>query len=444
MAENTTNSDNQNKPSLVERFMAWLYRNVDISNLDVKFIQKREHFIPIRYEVMLDKVLKRSSLSQEEQDQIRVMGEMFEEHYHLDYHKGFLELKDAFAPFNPDKETVYELEFSEEDKAEKRRILIDGIRKFLEVSNYRLMSQEDFNKCLALQPFGGLSVQVDTQYFKEFHVYYRGIREVEVTDSFLWIFKRKRKTIQFCRIFILAEYKTNPTAEEIQEMKSRGEKPVIIPEDQSGSIIAKQFRDVPIEHIKIVAPKVKLLLPLFDKVKVGGTFLGGLLTPIAKTIVAATIGTIGYILLLVGVVLAFFKGIFGFLNSRTKCMKQFSESLYHKSLSNNVAAVSMLLDQAETQEVKEALLAYYMLYVHRDRPLTIREMDDYVEAELLDAFGFDIDFEEDDAIRKLIEKELVTVIPGDSEETTRYKVLCPIKAALQKLDEIWDNYRTVE
>ena len=77
------------------------------------------------------------------------------------------------------------------------------------MSNYRLMSPEDFNKCLTLQPFGGLSVQVDTKYFKEFHVYYRGIREVEVTDTFLWIFKRKRKTIQFCRIFVLAEYKTN-------------------------------------------------------------------------------------------------------------------------------------------------------------------------------------------------------------------------------------------
>ena len=151
-----------------------------------------------------------------------------------------------------------------------------------------------------------------------------------------------------------------------------------------------------------------------------------------------------FVVLLVGIILAFLKGIFGFLNSRTKCMKQFSESLYHKSLSNNVAAVSMLLDQAETQEVKEALLAYYMLYVHRDRPLTIKEMDDYVEAELLDAFGFDIDFEEKDAIRKLIEKQLVTVIPGDSEETNRYEVLSPIKAALQKLDEIWDNYRTVE
>ena len=191
---------------------------------------------------MLDKILKRSSLSQQEQEEIRYLGLMFEEHYHLDYHQDFLKLKDAFAPFNPDKETVYELEFTEKDKIEKRKVLIDGIRKFLEVSNYRLMSQEDFNKCLTLQPFGGLSVQVDTKHFKEFNVYYRGIREVETTDTYFWVFKRKRKTLQFCRIFVLAEYKTNPTNEEVKEMKARGEKPVFIPEEQAGTIIAKQFR----------------------------------------------------------------------------------------------------------------------------------------------------------------------------------------------------------
>ena len=444
MSDSTASNSNPKKSSIIDKLMAWLSRGVDFSKLDLNFTSQREHFIPIRYEVMLDNILERSTLSDQEKEEIRYLGLMLEEHYHLDYHQDFLKLKDAFAPFNPDKETVYELTFTEEDKAQKRKTLIDGIRKFLEVSNYRLMSQEDFNKCLTLQPFGGLSVQVDTKHFKEFHVFYRGIREVEVTDKFFLLLKHTRKTLQFCRIFVLAEYKTNPTDEEVKELKAQGKKPVFIPEDLAGSIIAKQFRDVPIEHLKIVAPEVKLNLPLFDKFKVTTTFLGGLLTPIAKTLVAAALGIIGFIVLLVGIILAFLKGIFGFLNSRTKCMKKFSESLYHKSLSNNVAAVNMLLDQAETQEVKEALLAYYILYIHRDRQLTIKEMDDYAEAELMNAFNFDIDFEEDDAIRKLVEKQLVTVIPGETEETTRYQILLPIKAALQQLDSIWDNYHTVE
>lgn len=429
--------------SQVDKIMAWLWRHVDYSKLDLDLIKEREQFIPIRYTVLLDKILEQSTLTDQEKDDIRYLGLMFEEHYHLDYHHSFLELKDAFAPFNPDKETVYELDFSEDEKAQKRKILIDGIKMFLEKSNYRLMSQKEFNKCLTLQPFGGLSIRVDTKQFKEFRVFYRGVREVEVTDTFLLLFKRKRKTIQFSRIFILAEYNENPTEDEIQEMKKAGKKISLIPKEQAGSIIAKQFRDVPIEHLKIVAPKVKLILPFFDKVKVGGTFFAALGTALTKIIVTA-FTLIACMFVLFGIFLAFLKGILGFLNSKTKCMKRFSESLYHKSLSNNVAAVSMLLDQTETQEVKEALLAYYMLYVHRDQPLTMKEMDDYIEAELKSAFNYDIDFEEKDAMDKLIKKGLVTIIPGDSEETTRYQALCPIKAALQQLDSIWDNYHTVK
>ena len=447
MSDSAASNANPKKSSIIDKLMAWLSRGVDFSKLDLNFTSHREHFIPIRYEVMLDKILERSSLSDQEKEEIRYLGLMLEEHYHLDYHQDFLKLKDAFAPFNPDKETVYELTFTEEDKTQKRQVLIDGIRKFLEVSNYRLMSQEDFNKCLTLQPFGGLSVQVDAKHFKEFHVFYRGVREVEVTDTYFWILKHKRKTLQFCRIFVLAEYKTNPTDEEVKEMKARGEKPDFIPEEQAGSIIAKQFRDVPIEHLKIVAPEVKLLLPLFDKFKVGGTVFAGFATTVWKIItfiLKMAFNTFMFLFFLFLIFLAFLKGIFGFFNSKNKCMKKFSESLYHKSLSNNVAAVNMLLDQAETQEVKEALLAYYILYVHRDRLLTMKEMDDYAEAELMNAFNFDIDFEEDDALRKLIEKQLVTVIPGETEETTRYQILLPIKAALQQLDSIWDNYHTVE
>ena len=430
--------------SVIDKIMAWLWRNVDVFKFNLDFIKERENFIPIRYEILLDEILKRSSLSEQEKEDIRYMGLMFEEHYHIQYHRDFLKLKDAFAPFDPDKETVFEQEFSEEEKAQKRQTLIDGVRKFLEVSNYRLMSQDEFNKCLALQPFGGLSVQVDIKHFKEFHVFFRGVREVEVTDRFLWFFKRQRKTIQFCRIFVLAEYKTNPTEDEILEMKKNGEQPEFLSQELAGSIIIKQFRDVPVEHLKIVAPKVKLLLPLFDKFKVGGTFLAGVVTSVLKLIYTAAFSLVVFFVLLFGIILAFVKGVLGFFNSKNKCMKNYSENLYHKNLSNNIAAINMLVDQAETQEVKEAVLAYYILYLHRERPLTMKEMDDYLESELKSVFNFNIDSEEVDAMRKLVEKKLVTVIPGDSEETTRYQVLYPIKAALQRLDSTWDSYHTVE
>ena len=84
MSDSTPSNTNPPNKSIVDKMMAWLSRGVDYSKLNLNFTSQREHFIPIRYEVMLDKILERSSLSEQEQEEIRYLGLMFEEHYHLD------------------------------------------------------------------------------------------------------------------------------------------------------------------------------------------------------------------------------------------------------------------------------------------------------------------------------------------------------------------------
>ena len=405
-----------------EKLFQWLCKGVDISKLDLSSLQKNEHFIPIRYEVLLDKILERSNLSEQEKSDLRYLGLMFQEHYHYDYHQDYLKLKSAFAPFNPDQETRYEPEYSEDEKQAFRKELIEGIRKFLEVSNYCLMAESEFADCMKLQPFGSLSVKIDTGKFDSFDVYCRGLQHVDVTDTYLYIFKHVRPTIQICRVFVLAQYK----------------------EAFGSKIIVKQFRDVQVENLKIVAPEVKLLLPIFDQIKIGGTFTFSLGWSLIKMFSTLVINLALFVTLLSMTIIAGAKGLFGFLNSRTRCMQVFSSNLYHKSLSNNVAAVSLLVDQAETQEVKEALLAYYMLYLHRDTPPSMEQLDKMVENELEQTFGFYIDFEVDDALRKLKDKNLLEIIPEENDSPETYRAVTPIPEALKRLDAIWDSIHTIE
>ena len=134
-----------------------------------------------------------------------------------------------------------------------------------------------------------------------------------------------------------------------------------------------------------------------------------------------------------------FRSVTGFFTSCMKCLKTYSESLYHQSLAGNMGAVNLLVEQAETQEVKEAFLAYYMLYLLRDETLTEKRLDEHVEAWLEKNFGFYIDFEVDDALRKLVEKNLVKKFTPDDGSEPYYKVY-DLPSALRRLDEIWDNY----
>lgn len=379
------------------------------------FLDAREYFIPVDYHVILETLLRDDRLSDAERADLELVGVMLREHYHHDYHNELLELKRKFAPFNPDGETVWEPEYSEAEKEAFRDGLMRGVTRLLEVGNYRILSEAEFNECLKLQPFSGLSVSVDTTAFETFHVYYRGVRTVPETSRFYYFWKKTREVRQLKRVFVLARYK-----------KEYGHK-----------ILVKLFRDVAVENLKIIAPEVRLALPIFDRFKIGGTVFGSIFMPLYKLLVAVTLSWVLFFTFLAFFVVAMIKGVLGFFNSRIRCMQVYSSSLYHQILSNNLGAMNSLVDQAEDQEVKEAFLAYAFLYLYREKPLTEKELDGVIETWLEEAFHFAVDFEVDDALRKLREKNLMEAFPDGNGETV-YRVY-DIPSALRRLDEHWDT-----
>lgn len=391
-----------------------------LSGTELDFLrQGGEHFIPIRLELILERILNDPALDAREKEDLRTLTQMFLEHYHYDYHHEYLELKECFTPFNPDPESVYEITFSEEEKRTFRVRLVEGIGHLLEVSNYRKLSEEEFNECLKLQPFGGLAIEVNTEMFESFQVYYRGIRDVPKKEKWGYFFEKHRDVRELKRVFVLARYR-----EELHD----------------GKIIAKLFRDVAVENLKIVAPEVRLLMPLLDKMKIGGTTLAGIATAAFKFLTSLVVNPWVAMVIFGTFVMAVVKGILGFFNIRTRYLQLFSSSLYHNTLANNLGAVHLLVDQAETQEVKEALLAYYLLYRGQKEGVrrTMEELDAAVEAWLLKNFGYPIDFEVDDALRKLMEKKLVTAQSLENSEEIFYQVY-NLPSTLRRLDEIWDN-----
>ena len=422
------------------------------------FLEQREHFIPIWHEVILSKALEDPRLNEQERAKLAEFSEMLQEHYHLGYHKCFLELKHCFAPFDPDSEVVFKPQIKEEEKEMYQQRLLELVKVFLTAGNYQTLTTDQLNACLELQPSIGLKVIADTKEFSVFHIYYRGIHEGE-TDEKVWFFwHKKRQMKELKRIFIIARYD----------------------EAHGGNILVKQFRNIPIDQLQVMLPGVKLQLPVFAWMKAGGTFAGSLLMPLVKLFAAVALNIWVFFMVLVALIVGFVKSFFGMLNARTKCMQMYSSNLYHKSLSNNVAAINQLVDQAETQEIKEAFLAYYALYLERNHPMTEQELDEWVEKWLLDHFGFPIDFEVDDALRKLVEKKLVETLEVEVPETeaaetaaeteaaetealevkaaeaetpetttqksprttrTVYRVY-NLDSALRRLDEIWDNLHT--
>jgi hypothetical protein len=352
-----------------------------------EFLESREQFLPFRTEILLERMLQDSRLNDNECRMLSRLCQTLSERFHAEYHTLLESLKRDFVPFDPDCETLFEPDHSAEELQMIQLRLYKTIRKVLQIGNYRELTREQLEECLKLQPVGGLSVSVDTDDFDEFHVYYRGIRRQKETEKFLLFLKRTRWVTSLKRVFVMARFQ----------------------QKYGGRLLIKMFKDVPVENIKIIAPKVKLGMPIFDRVKIGGSVLGSLITPISKLIFAFTFSWIYFVVILTGLMIAAVKGVLSFLNSKTKYMHRFSSHLYFSNLSNNGAALITLLDAAEEQEVKETLLSYYILYVSPNRKLTLEELDKNTEDWLEEQFHCRLDFEVDDAVRKLAEKNFIEI-----------------------------------
>ena len=95
-----------------------------------------------------------------------------------------------------------------------------------------------------------------------------------------------------------------------------------------------------------------------------------------------------------------------FKNRKIQFMKALSENLYFRNLDNDAGVFHHLLDAAEEEEVKEAVLAYHFLRT-AERPLTAAELDRRIEDWFVRRWDAAFDFEVDDGVGKLRRLRLV-------------------------------------
>ena len=135
-------------------------------------------------------------------------------------------------------------------------------------------------------------------------------------------------------------------------------------------------------------------------------------------------GTLGY-----GV-----RSFYGYLNTRQKYQLNLTQSLYYQNLDNNSGAIHRLLDEAEEQENREAMLAYFFLW--RDVPpagLSSAELDARIEAFLRTRVRGEIDFEVDDALAKLERLEIAR------QDAAGHWTVPPIERAIETLASRWTS-----
>lgn len=334
------------------------------------------------------------------------------------------ELKKAYLPFSPDRDTVKVLQYSPEELSASQDQLLDEVANLVLRANYNHLTREDMERVFTGQSPHGLELKVDLSEYEQLLLFYRG-SGFETTQKRTWqslFMKQVNVDVPiYQRLFLLIKLK--PEDQRIKEiMESEGvdeEKAAKklrkyrsnLPERMGNEhIYLKLFKRIPQVDLEMLFPTTRIALKPFDKLKLGVTCGGGTGASIIATAtkVAAAANPMTAATALGGLAAVIFRQVTKVISQRTKYMMLLAQKLYFHNLANNRGVLTLLVDRAEEEEVKEALLVYYFLargiYKRNQLDLLGAEIEAFLERE----YGIHIQFDVGEAVSRLVLDGIVT------------------------------------
>lgn len=407
---------------------------------------KSDRFIPVRKTDLINACIEHNGLASSEQGAFRDLCQLMVSTLHFDYHRTLEVLKDSYAPFDPNVDTLPIEVLSPNEVEDKQRVFADTFAEVLNAANFEKVTQQDLQEALEEESLFKVRLAVEFEDFAEVVFYRRG--EYQKTETITSLFGMRKRELTFTNYDKVAVYIKFKDADYFEKNKKSTQN------FEPGSTIIKLFQNVPKADLEMLFPNSEVRMRTLDKAIIGGSALvGGTVVLVTKLGASLLLlgGLFGYWLGLsnkqvtigsqellalgvgAGVLGGFiFKEWSKFKNRKLKFMKALADNLYFKNLDNNAGVFHHLIDSAEEEECKEAILAYYFLLIS-DEPLSCKQLDKNIEHWFGKHFDFNIDFEVEDALAKLTRFGVV------SAENNLYQAL-PLSDAKATLDATWDGY----
>ena len=385
---------------------------------------RREHFIPIRADDLAQLLTDSDLVEDHDRQWFLNLCRILKSIFHFQYHEELLRLKRAYAPFDPDKDTVslhWPNDLSEEEQATN---LFDSLVAMFERANFERLDRVQLERAFEVGSEWGLNLDVDFTIFDRLELFARGETVVQ-RDHRSWkrFWRLEQRDVLVHQRLVVAFRLKQGVPKEI---------------GQAGAVTLKIFKEIPKGDLEMLLPGTKVRMTLFDRLKIALPTVSGLLLTIYKivrgAVVLAAYGLVGFLGFVGGAIGYGVKSFFGYLRTKDKYQADLTRNLYYQNLDNNAGVLFRLLDEVEEQEFRESILAYALLQ-ESQAPfgLTLDEIDRKAEQLLRAATDMDIDFEADDAVQKLVALELVHV------RDDCYRAIS-VHEALMRLDAMWDSF----
>lgn len=407
----------------------------------------KTRFVPFATVDIIEMCIDRGELSKSEIQGFREVCRMLHSIFHFEFHDKLEALKNAYRPINPNTQTISYRPQTKNETDQSMAQFVERLSSILVDANYEKIDRTDLNAALEQASLFSLKLQIEFNDFDDYVLFRRGLSKK--TEKVRPWYSLKTKELQFDsydRVVLYVRFKDE------QYFEHQGkEKPLFKP----GSAMLKMFQNVPVHDIEMLFPNTQVRMRTIDKLLIGiPATVGGLLVLVTK--LGASIALIASLILfwmgftehspgeldqkqlltLAGGLAALGGFLFRqwgkFKNRRIGFLKTLTENLYFRNLDNNMGVIFRLINSAEEEETKEALLAYYFLLAH-PQGTSESAIDEAIEQWFANEFNCEVDFEVDDALQKLDRLGLLKT----QGETIR---CVEIDQAKIILDQIWDNY----
>jgi len=398
----------------------------------------REHYIPLRKSDLIQLLCQDDKLPIVERQPFRHFCQRITAMFHFQYLRQLEDLKDTYAPFDPDADTRPVQPLTGADRQAHMNKLFDSFTAVLEKANYKHLT---WNDVVAAMEGGAsdlsINMEVDATVFERIEIFCRGDdKETHTRRLWPWFWKKETKKLELYRRLVLM----------VKLRRHRRIKRTI----NTDTVYIKVFKNVPKLDLETLLPGARVEWPALKKwlfrlsLFAGlGMAIFGLYRQLREKVTDLNTVYERWLhfwqditdptVVLPIIVLGGFawRQYSAYRNTLQAFTLQLSENLYFQNLDNNVGVMTRLMDDAEEQECRETLLAYYMLWKHApEGGWTEGQLDDYIEMYIEAKTGLKIDFEVDDALGKLEQLRMV------ERKDDLYRAL-PLQVVQERLEEIW-------
>ncbi len=364
----------------------------------------RDRFIPLRKSDLIDGLAAAGHLDEAGQARFRQFARQLGSLFHYQYFEQLDLLREAYFHFDPEVDPP--ISGPQQDLEAAYRRLSDEVVRVLTEANFIEITHDEIIRAFAEHALVRVKLKAPIEEYRDVRMFRRG-SHTETVDIPVWrgLRQRSREIEVFDDVVMMVATRPDgDTPAHPRKALTGARKRSKI---RGGAVLFKYFRHVARADLEALFPNVRVVMSLSDQLMLGvPAIFGGIpiLIKLASTLVILFL-VAGFYLGVNGTLgdndleqaLAALSGLFAlgafmlrqwgnFHRQSLIHQKQVTDNIYYRNINNNSGIFSYLIDEAEEQEWKEAVLAYYCL-ITAAQPLTCAALGAGIDELLSHRFG---------------------------------------------------------